>query len=79
MCSLSSTHTKQAAAKLASGLVSTVWHVVDDMVVTPSLQVRRVCMRVCVVQHALNQPMGVYACIYVREYICACAGRLQEA
>jgi hypothetical protein len=30
----------QAAAKLASGLVSTVWHVVDDMVVTPALQVR---------------------------------------
>lgn len=29
----------QAAAKLASGLVSTVWHVVDDMVVTPALQV----------------------------------------
>ncbi|KAF6255509.1 hypothetical protein COO60DRAFT_1534606 [Scenedesmus sp. NREL 46B-D3] len=28
----------QAAAKLASGLVSTVWHVVDDVVVTPALQ-----------------------------------------
>jgi hypothetical protein len=28
----------QAAAKLASGLVSTVWHVVDDMVITPALQ-----------------------------------------
>jgi hypothetical protein len=28
----------QAAAKLASGLVSTVWHVVDDMVVAPALQ-----------------------------------------
>jgi hypothetical protein len=27
-----------AAAKLASGLVNTVWHVLDDMVVTPALQ-----------------------------------------
>lgn len=30
---------EQAAAKLASGLVSTVWHVVDDVVVAPALQV----------------------------------------
>lgn len=27
----------QAAAKLASGLVSTVWHVLDDVVVAPAL------------------------------------------
>lgn len=28
----------QAAAKLVSGLVGTVWHVLDDMVIAPSLQ-----------------------------------------
>lgn len=28
----------QAAAKLASGLVGTVWHVLDDMVIAPALQ-----------------------------------------
>ena len=27
----------QSAAKLASGLVSTVWHVLDDSIITPSL------------------------------------------